>query len=86
MSRDLHHILATRTIDEGQTMSQTRPCNLCGKEIEFVRTPAGRAMPVDVGSKVVLVDDEGCVRTGRTPHWATCSDPEAARVRKQRLG
>jgi hypothetical protein len=67
-------------------MSDTRPCRLCGAEIEFIRTPAGKLMPLDVGPKSVVVDNNGVVHVGRTPHWATCTDPDAARSRRNRLG
>ncbi|MDI6872127.1 MAG: hypothetical protein QME79_12445 [Bacillota bacterium] len=46
-------------------------CKGCGKQIEWIETPAGRRMPVDPG-RVVVVTDEGQVVTGRLPHWASC--------------
>ncbi|MDI6872514.1 MAG: hypothetical protein QME79_14410, partial [Bacillota bacterium] len=50
-------------------------CRGCGRPIDWIETPAGRRMPVDPG-RVTVVTDDGRVVTGRTPHWATCSEAE----------
>ncbi|MGB9845874.1 MAG: hypothetical protein ACPLRH_00020 [Desulfotomaculales bacterium] len=54
-------------------------CKACGAEIEFVRTPAGKLMPVEAGYLTVITDDGKVVR-GRAPHWAAC--PAAKKFRK----
>lgn len=61
----------------------TKPCKSCGAPIEFVKTPAGKWMPVDPGKRVTIVTDGGEVRAGRIPHWVTC--PTAAQHRKQKV-
>lgn len=58
----------------------TRPCNACGAEITFVRTPQGKALPVD-GPELVLVTDAGEVVRGRRAHFASC--PKADEFRKR---
>lgn len=68
-------------------------CKSCGASIAFVKTKAGRAMPVDLertreAGQVVVTDDGDVVKTtgdveGRRSHFATCPGAEAhRRVRK----
>ncbi len=54
-------------------------CKGCGKTIEWIRTPAGKQMPVDPGLVTVVLADGRVVR-GHTPHWATC--PKAQDFRR----
>jgi hypothetical protein len=57
-------------------------CRACGASIEFVTTENGRKMPVnDRLQNFVVVTEDGTayVRQGHTPHWATCTDPDAFR-------
>ncbi len=46
-------------------------CKGCGKTIEWIRTPAGKQMPVDPELVTVVLADGRIVR-GRVPHWVTC--------------
>lgn len=46
-------------------------CKGCGKEIEWIRTEAGKQMPVDPDPVTVVLKDGRVVR-GYIPHWATC--------------
>jgi len=43
----------------------------CGVYIEWVKTKAGKSMPVDPAG-VTIVTKEGETVRGYIPHWATC--------------
>lgn len=58
----------------------------CGAEIVFARTPQGKNMPLDAGSKTMFVVEGGAGTPVtckpiqvRTPHWATCTSPDEFR-------
>jgi len=58
-------------------------CKGCGQEIKWVKTPAGKNMPLDP-KPVKMVEivsrlsdaDVGIVVDVYMPHWATCSKAE----------
>jgi hypothetical protein len=54
-------------------------CAGCGAEIEFVKTPTGNLIPVDL-KYIMVITDEGKAVRGRISHFATC--PQADRFRK----
>lgn len=58
-----------------------KPCRSCGKLIRWVRTPAGKAMPIDATTTTVWTLD-GKPLNGHLSHFATC--PNAASHRKPR--
>lgn len=50
-------------------------CKKCGAEIDFIKTPVGRLMPIDVAPpenkrRVTVETSEGPKQV--VPHWATC--------------
>ncbi len=53
-------------------------CKGCGREIEWIRTEAGKQMPVDPGPVMVVLRDGRVVR-GYIPHWVTCEKAEQFR-------
>lgn len=76
------------------------PCKACGISIIFIRNPkTGKMMPVDHASQFrwsakdgTIVVDSGRIvclpRLGEycyTPHWATCTSPNAFRKREMRI-
>lgn len=67
-------------------MAEDRPkgeavtCRGCGLYIEWVKTKAGKWMPIDPEG-VTVVTREGEVVKGFIPHWATCKD--ANKFRKE---
>lgn len=58
-------------------------CRWCGKEINWIKTPAGKAMPVDIET-ITVVTVNGEVVKGHMPHWATC--PAAQQFKKRLEG
>ena len=56
-------------------LSRTAPCRGCGKEIAFIRTTAGKSMPVDTdpvyfireGGPNTYVMIDGSIQRGREP-------------------
>lgn len=52
----------------------------CGVYIEWVKTTAGKSMPVDPAG-VTIVTKEGETVRGYIPHWATC--PKANQFKKK---
>jgi len=46
-------------------------CQGCGIYIEWIKTKAGKNMPVDPAGVTVITADGRTVR-GFIPHWATC--------------
>lgn len=78
----------------GHVSETTIPCKECRRPIRFVKTSAGKWLPVDpafiesatVGDKVVTkagvvvtVESADKPLAGFVPHWATCSAPEKFR-------
>lgn len=61
-------------------MSGLAKCKGYGREIEWIKTPAGKAMPVDA-EVITIVTSKGEVVKGHTPHWATC--PVAQQFKKK---
>jgi hypothetical protein len=55
-------------------------CKSCGKEIVYLRTAAGKIMPVD--RETTDAADEYFDQERHTSHFATC--PDAERFRKKR--
>ncbi|MGE5585779.1 MAG: hypothetical protein ACM309_09680 [Bacillota bacterium] len=68
---------ADRAIDGGMGMTT---CKGCGREIKWLRTEAGKQMPVDPEPVTVVLTD-GRVFRGYRPHWATC--PKAEQFRRK---
>lgn len=58
-------------------------CKSCGEPIDWVKTPAGKNMPVDL-DQVTVVTKDGQVVVGRTPHWATCPNADQHRTASRR--
>jgi hypothetical protein len=58
-------------------------CRSCGEPLVFLRTKAGKWMPVDAGS-VSPGDELFEPRSGHESHWDTC--PEAAMWRHDAKG
>jgi hypothetical protein len=54
-------------------------CQGCGIYIEWIKTEAGKNMPVDP-KEISLINREGEVVKGFMPHWATC--PKAKDFKK----
>ena len=58
-------------------LSRTAPCRGCGKDIAFIRTKAGKSMPVDAdavefipaGGPNTYVMIDGSIQRGREKHW-----------------
>lgn len=46
-------------------------CNVCGKEIAFIRTTKGKKMPVD-REQISIIAADGKMYSGWRPHFATC--------------
>jgi len=46
-------------------------CKKCQNDIEWVKTRAGKNMPVDP-TKITVVTKEGDVVTGQESHFSTC--------------
>jgi hypothetical protein len=63
-----------------QGVEETMKCKSCGKEITFLRTDKGKAIPVDKGT--VDAADEYFDRDRHVTHFRTC--PEASKFRKVR--
>lgn len=59
-------------------------CKGCKQEIEWVKMPSGKRMPVDKKPTIVVVVEDGQGRAveGYQPHWATC--PNADEFRRKR--
>lgn len=55
-------------------------CRGCGVYIEFIKTKAGKDMPVDP-LPVRVITEKGIIVEGFIPHWATC--PQADKFRKK---
>lgn len=55
-------------------------CKGCGRQIEWIRTEAGKRMPVDPEPLTVILPD-GRLVSGYRPHWVTC--PQAAQFRRK---
>lgn len=53
-------------------------CKGCGRQIEWIKTEAGKQMPVDPDLVTVVLKDGRVVR-GYRPHWATCPNAEQFR-------
>jgi hypothetical protein len=54
-------------------------CSGCGQAIYWIKTEAGKNMPVDT-SRCVVVTPEGKTVSGHISHFATC--PKAAGFRR----
>lgn len=54
-------------------------CKSCRAHIEWIRTPAGKNIPIDP-ARIVIIDDLGQSVAGHISHFATC--PDAAKHRK----
>ena len=63
-----------------QGVEEKMKCKSCGKEITFLRTDKGKAIPVDKGT--VDAADEYFDRDRHVTHFRTC--PEASKFRKVR--
>ena len=58
-------------------LSRTTPCRGCGADIAFIKTTAGKSMPVDpmpisfvqAGGPNTYVMADGSVQRGREPRW-----------------
>ena len=59
-------------------VEETMKCKSCGKEITFLRTDKGKAIPVD--KDTVNAADEYFDRDRHVTHFRTC--PEAGKFRK----
>ena len=57
-------------------------CKKCNAQIEFIKTTAGKFMPVDIEPRVTIVTDKGEVKTGRISHFATCPAADEFRRKK----
>ena len=57
-------------------------CNGCGAEIKFIKTKAGKMMPVD-NKPQTFIDIAGNVKTVYISHFATC--PQANQFRKKEV-
>jgi len=55
-------------------------CRGCAQEIDWVKTKAGKLMPVDIPA-VTVVTKEGEIVMGQISHFATC--PKADLFRKK---
>ena len=55
-------------------------CRGCGIYIEWIKTKAGKDMPVDPEGATIITED-GEVKKGFIPHWVTC--PKADNFRKK---
>lgn len=55
-------------------------CRGCGVYIEWIKTPAGKDMPVDP-AEITVIDVEGRTLRGYIPHWGTC--PKANQFKKK---
>jgi hypothetical protein len=65
-------------------MPDARPCRLCGKPILWVKTAAGKRMPLSLASEArrYVVDEKtGEATSTKTylSHWADCPNAEQAR-------
>ena len=58
-------------------------CRGCGVYIEWIKTENGKNMPVDP-AEITIITAKGKVVKGFIPHWATCSDAEDFRNKKNR--
>jgi hypothetical protein len=47
-------------------------CRGCGQYIEWIKTKAGKNMPVNP-AEVTIITESGEVKKGFIPHWVTCS-------------
>ena len=54
-------------------------CRGCGVYIEWIKTTAGKDMPVDP-AEITIVTATGETKRGFIPHWATC--PKANQFKK----
>lgn len=54
-------------------------CKGCGAEVQWIKTPSGKAMPLNI-QKQTVVTLEGQVVSGFTSHFATC--PNANNFRR----
>jgi hypothetical protein len=63
--------------------NQSKPaiCKGCGAEIAFVKSQAGKMIPVNARYTTVVTDDGTTVR-GRVSHFATCPRAEQFRTRR----
>ncbi len=50
-------------------------CKGCNREIKWLKTTAGKKMPVDP-QEVTIVTKAGSTYRGFIPHWATCPKAE----------
>ena len=51
-------------------------CIFCGKLVSAYYTNKRQFVWVNMGPKVVIIDEQGITRRGYVPHYATCSNPE----------
>jgi len=57
-------------------------CRGCGIYIEWIKTKAGKNMPVDPAG-VTIITKDGEVKKGFIPHWATCPKASSFRYKKK---
>ena len=59
-------------------LSKVTPCRGCGRDIAFIKTQAGKSMPVDPDPVYFIAEDhgrnkyvmiDGTVHSGREPHY-----------------
>lgn len=50
-------------------------CRACGVYIEWIKTKAGAMMPVDP-ALITIITEDGEMKKGFIPHWATCPHAE----------
>ena len=55
-------------------------CNGCGIHIEWIKTKAGKNMPV-APAEITIVTKDGETKKGFIPHWSTC--PKANSFKKK---
>jgi hypothetical protein len=57
-------------------------CRSCGAEIAWVRTEAGKMMPVDIDVVDIQKEKDGEVFIVMKSHWGTCPDAKEWRKGK----
>jgi len=62
-----------------------KTCKGCGAEIRWIKTEAGKAMPLDANPRNFYVEYDGKWRMlrGYEPHWGSCE--EAKRFKKEKI-
>ena len=59
-------------------------CKSCGAEIEWIKTKAGKSMPVNAKAMTVITEDGEVITNVRLSHFSSCPDANGWRKKKDK--